>query len=325
LVRAATTHPIQSLDLNTKTMKLTVLCALFSASVQNAGAMRGLSFGRDQPSGVANILHGVEQNWLNWAMASVDCDTAEAAGCTGTGSNATGEFAKSCSTVSLAIIKTSAGDKSRMQSYMADVCGAEVLKGQLEELCLDYSQVLAQEMSEYQHDNLEGSMNMTKVCLDLFHDGYLGRYAAKEAQRLRDERAAKAAEEQRKADEAAASDAKKEADAKAGVARARLDEMANATAVADAKREEAVAAAVEAQRKAEQVAQAEELQKRLQTEAEEAEAASKAAKEKLEQHLASKSANLTEVVSASTTVSVNTTESANKTARIANSFLATPH
>merc|ERR1719191_2326116 len=147
---------------------------------------------------------------------------ANATDCMVGASNATAEFTKSCSTVSLAIIKTSAGDKARMQTYMADVCGADMLKGQLEELCLDFSQVLAQEMSEYQHENLEGKMDISKVCLDLLHEGYLGRYAAKESQRLRDERAAKAeeaeiakesqrlrderaakaAEEQRKAEEA---------------------------------------------------------------------------------------------------------------------------
>merc|ERR1719214_425516 len=168
-----------------------------------------------------------------------------ASDCLMSANNATAEFTKSCSTVSLAIIKTSAGDKARMQTYMADVCGADLLKGQLEELCLDFSQVLAQEMSEYQHENLEGGMDTSKVCLDLFHEGYLGRYAAKEGQRLRDERAAKAAEEQRKADEAAVAQATAEADEKAYVARKRLEEMANATAVATKKREEAVAAAVE--------------------------------------------------------------------------------
>merc|ERR1719252_353547 len=165
--------------------------------------------------------------------------------CLVTAGNATAEFAKSCSTVALAIIKTSAGDKARMQTYMADVCGADMLKGQKAELCLDFSQVLAQEMSEYQHENLEGRMNMSKVCLDLLHDGYLGRYAAKESQRLRDERAAQAAEEQRKAEEAAIEEAKKEADEKAALARQRLEEMANATATVTATREAAVAAAVE--------------------------------------------------------------------------------
>merc|ERR1719262_307114 len=140
-----------------------------------------------------------------------------------------------------------------LRSSGQDDSGAGMLKGQLEELCLDFSQVLAQEMSEYQHENLEGRMNMSKVCLDLLHDGYLGRYAAKESQRLRDERAAKAAEEQRKAEEAEIEEAKKDADEKAALARQRLEEMANATAAVTAKREEAVAAAVEAQRKAEQV------------------------------------------------------------------------
>merc|ERR1719158_2513770 len=211
------------------------------------------------------------------------------------------------------MIKTSAGDKARMQTYMADVCGAEKLKGKLEELCLDFSQVLAQEMSEYQHENLEGGMNMSKVCLYLFHDGYLGRYAAKEGQRLRDERASKAALEQRRADEAAVAEAQKEADAKSALARKRLEEMANVTAMADAKREAAVAAAVKAQRKAEEVEQAEEVQKRLQKEAEEAATAdARAVKEQSE--LLNKT---------NTPVSVNKTESVNKTTRIAKSFLAT--
>lgn len=309
-------------------MKLTVLCVLFSFLARNALGMRGLAFGRDQPvgGGVAKVLADVEQKWLNWSLASVDCDVATASGCSITGANATAEFAKSCSTVSLAIMKTSAGDKSRMQSYMASVCGSDLLKGQLEELCLDFSQVLAQEMSEYQHDNLEGGMNVSKVCLDLFHDGYLGRFAAKEGQRLRDERAAKAAQEQRKADEAAAGEAQQEADTKAALARKRLEEMANATAVATAKREEAVAAAVQAQRKAEQVEEAEQVQKRLQVEAEEAAASAQAVKEKLQQHLASKAANDARVANANTTVTAagkSSTENVNKTFKIAKSFLAT--
>merc|ERR1719379_296086 len=186
-----------------------------------------MAFTRDVP----RVLNEVEQKWLNWSLASVQCEgMTNATECKVGAENATAEFTKSCSTVSLAIIKTSAGDKGRMQTYMADVCGAQQLKGQLEELCLDFSQVLAQEMSEYQHENLEGRMNMSKVCLDLLHDGYLGRYAAKESQRLRDERAAQAAEEQRKAEEAEIEKAKTEADEKAALARQRLDEMANATA-----------------------------------------------------------------------------------------------
>merc|ERR1719379_2727862 len=186
-----------------------------------------MAFTRDVP----RVLNEVEQKWLKWSLASVQCDgMANATECKVGADNATAEFTKSCSTVSLAIIKTAAGDKGRMQTYMADVCAAQQLKGQLEELCLDFSQVLAQEMSEYQHENLEGKMDISKVCLDLLHEGYLGRYAAKESQRLKDERAAKAAEEQRKVEEAEIEQAKKEADEKASLARQRLDEMANATA-----------------------------------------------------------------------------------------------
>lgn len=300
-------------------MKLIVLSALFSYVPQNAVAVRHMAVSRDVPK----VLHEVEQKWLSWSLASVQCDgmISNATDCMVDANNATGEFTKSCSTVSLAIIKTSAGDKSRMQTYMADVCGADMLKGQLEELCLDFSQVLAQEMSEYQHENLEGKMDISKVCLDLLHEGYLGRYAAKESQRLRDERAAKAAEEQRKAEQAEIDQAQKDADEKAALARQRLEEMANATATVTAKREEAVAAAVDAQRKAEQVEQAEQTQKRLQEEAKEAAAAAEAVKAKLQQHLASKAANATQEVNANT--NVDKTTSANKTARTAKSFLAT--
>merc|ERR1719379_2287874 len=249
-----------------------------------------MAFTRDVP----RVLNEVEQKWLKWSLASVQCDgIANATDCMVGANNATAEFTKSCSTVSLAIIKTSAGDKARMQTYMADVCAADILKGQQEELCLDFSQVLAQEMSEYQHENLEGKMDISKVCLDLLHEGYLGRYAAKESQRLRDERAAKAAEEQRKAEEAEIEQAKKDADEKAALARQRLEEMANATATVTATREAAVAAAVEAQRKAEQVEEAEQTQKRLQEEAKEAAAEAQAVKEKLQKHL-SKVANGTD-------------------------------
>jgi len=281
--------------------------------------MRGLAFGRDKPTGdkpngVAKILAEVEQKWLDWSLLSVDCEAGNSTGCTGNGANATAEFEKSCSTVALAIIKTSAGDKTRLQSYMVDTCGSDLLKGVKEELCLDFSQVLGQEMSDYQHENLEGRMDLSKVCLDIFHDGYLGRYAAQESQKLRKERAAKAAEEQRKADEAAAAEAQKELDEKSALARKRLEEMANATATVTAKREEAVAAAVQAQRKAEQVEEAEQVQKRLQHEADEAYAAQQAVKAKLEKHLASKNINAT--------LSVDKEDNVNKTGKIATSFLA---
>lgn len=302
-------------------MKLIVLSLLFSYVAQNAIAMRGRAFSRDVP----RVLVEVEQKWLDWSLASVQCDglITNATDCLTSAANATAEFTKSCSTVSLAIIKTSAGDKARMQTYMTDVCGADLLKGQLEELCLDFSQVLVQEMSEYQHENLEGRMNTSKVCLDLLHEGYLGRYAEKESQRLRDERAAKAEEEQRKAEEAAIEQAQKEADSKAALARKRLDEMANATATVTAKREEAVAAAVEAQRKAEQVEEAEQIQKRLQVEAKEAAAAAQAVKDKIQKRLASKTANGTQQSESTADAPVTEAASVNKTFRTAKSFLAT--
>jgi len=280
-------------------MQLTILFVVFSAVAQNAVAVRGLR--RAQPTGVGKILAQVEQHWLDWALASVDeaaCDSSNATGCSNM-TNSTGQFTKSCVTVSHAILKTSAGDKGRMQSYMTNVCAQDELKGQLEELCLDFSQVLAQEMSEYQHDNLEGNMDLSKVCLDLFHEGYLARYAAKEAGRLQVLYATKAAEQQQKADEESAAQAKKEADAKAEVARQRLEQMANATATATQKREEAVRAAVEAQRKAEIVEEAEQTQKRLQKESVEAAAEAQIVKERLA-HLrnktASKAVNGTELI-----------------------------
>lgn len=286
-------------------MKLSVFCLLFSYVAHHGIAVRGRTFSHDVP----RVLADVEKKWLDWSLGSVQCDgLANATDCMVDANNATAEFTKSCSTVSLAIIKTSAGDKARMQTYMADVCGADMLKGQLAELCLEFSQVLTQEMSEYQHENLEGGMDTSKVCLDLLHEGYLGQYAAKESQRLREERAAQAAEEQRKAEEAAIEQAKREADEKAALARKRLEEMANATATVTAKREEAVAAAVEAQRKAEQVEEAEQVQKRLKDEADEASAAAQALKDKLQKHVAPEVAN--------------GTTSFNKT-RTAKSFLAT--
>jgi len=297
-------------------MKFTALCILCASVPQMGVAMRGLAFSRDKPNTVAKILAEVEQKWLNWSLLSVDCDTANATGCNG--ANATAEFQKSCTTVAMAIIKTSAGDKTRLQSYMVDTCGSDLLKGVKEELCLDFSQVLGQEMSDYQHENLEGKMDLSKVCMDIFHDGYLGRYAAQEGQRLRNERAAKAAEEQRKADERAAAEAQKELDEKSALALKRLEEMANATATVTSKREEAVAAAVQAQRKAEQVEEAEQVQKRLQAEADAAYAAQQAVKARLEKHLASKGIK-------NATLSIDTEENVNKThdtKHVKTSFLA---
>jgi hypothetical protein len=227
----------------------------------------------------------VEQRWLNWALQAkaldcsasrnvVNCSTNETKG------YAFGNFTQSCHTVSKAIVQTSAGDRSRVQSYMVNVCGQDTLKGKPEELCLDFSQYLAKEMSEYQHDNLEGSMDLTSVCSDFFHNGYIGQYAEQEHKAQLDEQAAKEAEEQRKADEAEQAKAQAELEAKAAIARERLAKMQNATAEVDRKRQEAVQAAVVAQRKAEASEAAVDVQKRLKEEADAAAKAAEEAKEK---------------------------------------------
>jgi len=275
-------------------------------------------------NGVANIMTKVEQRWLQWALelASVDCSsTNNAPNCTTnvTKEYALGNFTKSCDTVSQAIVKTSGGDKSRVQAYMSNVCGQDSLKGIPEELCLDFSQYLVKEMSEYQHANLEGGMNLNATCMDFFNNGYVGRYGEEQRQRLAQAQAAKEAGEQRKAEEAADAQAKAELETKATVARKRLEKMQNATAHATAKREDAVRAAVDAQRKAEESEEAEEVQKRLKMEAETAEAEAKAAKDKVESMDKTKAArNANQTVETATTANV---ESHNRTAKF---FLDSP-
>lgn len=237
------------------------------------------------PTGVASVMSQVEQRWLDLALQAnaLDCDaTRNAVNCSTneTRAYAVSNFTKSCHTVSKAIVQSSSGDRSRVQSYMSNVCDQDTLKGKPEELCLDFSQYLVKEMSEYQHDNLEGSMDVSSICTDFFRNGYIGRYAEQERQARVEEQAAKEAEERRKADELAEAQARAEVDAKAAVARERLEGMQRATAEADAKREEAVQAAVEAQRKAEASETAKDLQNRLQSEADDAAKEAKTAKAK---------------------------------------------
>jgi len=280
-----------------KTMQTLLLCALISTSASMrahpAMTVEPISFLAEAPKGVAGVMAQVEQRWLDFALqtSALDCEaTRNTVNCT---TNTTKEYAfhnftQSCHTVAKAIVKTAAGDRSRVQQYMSNVCGQDMLKGKPEELCLDFSQYLVKEMSEYQHDNLEGSMDLVSVCSDFFNSGYLGRYAEQERKTRADEQAAREAEEQRKADLAAEDQAKAEADAKAAVARQRLEKMQNATAEADAKREEAVRAAVEAQRKADEAQRkaeaseaALEVQNRLKAEANAAESEAQAANQKV--------------------------------------------
>merc|ERR1719271_92221 len=158
------------------------------------------------PTGVASVMSQVEQRWLDLALQAnaLDCDaTRNAVNCSTneTRAYAVSNFTKSCHTVSKAIVQSSSGDRSRVQSYMSNVCGQDSLKGKPEELCLDFSQFLIKEMSEFQHANLEGSMDLSAVCGDFFHTGYIGQYAEAEHQAQLQVQAAKQAEEQRKADE----------------------------------------------------------------------------------------------------------------------------
>lgn len=231
------------------------------------GQRASLSLARAEPSSVAHILVEVEQRWEQWALATADCGTHPLPNCTINATGAKDAFKQSCATVSRAVIQSSAGDKTRVQSYMVDVCQQDDLKGDKAELCLDYAQMLAQGMSEFQHENTEEKLDLESMCLGLFEHGYLGTKITKEAARRQQEVDARAAEEQAKADAIEAARLKAEADAKAAAARKHLQEVANATAVATRKREQAVQAAVAAQRKADEVDQAEEVSRRLQAEA----------------------------------------------------------
>jgi len=279
-----------------------------------------VSFLSETPGGVAGVMAQVEQKWLDLSMQfhSLDCEaTHNASSCTTNETRAFAfqNFSKSCHTVSKAIVQTAAGDRSRVQAYMSNVCGQDDLKGKPEELCLDFSQYLVKEMSEYQHDNMEGTMDLSSVCADFFNNGYIGRFAEQEHQRLIDEDKEKAIERQRKADEAEEAQAKAEVEAKAAIAREHLAKMQNATAEADAKRQEAVSAAVEAQRKAEASEAAVELQKHLK---EEADAASK----KAEEAQAKAAAISQRIASRNVTTSNHTEEAKESRNTTAKSFLA---
>lgn len=334
-------------------MKINAWCFLFLAVIKNADATAG----KDQPNGVAKVLAEVEQKWLKLSLAKGQCDSASntKSPCA---TKVTSEFSTSCSTVSTAIMNTAGGDKSKMESYMAGVCGTGMFEGQLKDLCLDYSQVLSKQMTEHivGANDMRG-VNMSKLCLDLFHEGYLGRVAAAEAKNLRDTRATMVAREQRKASEehrtkseeaAAGAKVQKEAEAKAALAQKRLEELANATAAANKKHEEAVAAAIEAQQKALQVEKAEEVKKSLQEKADKAASEARAIKANLnnmtaelenvmlqhekaakEARAARESLQNVHVNFANSTKSVNVsvganmTDSINKTKRIGKAFLAT--
>merc|ERR1719171_1610265 len=184
---------------------LLVFLAATAADASRWGGRRSqLSLSRAEPSGVAKILVEVEQRWEQWALMTADCGEHPMANCTTNATTAKANFAQSCATVSRAVIQSSAGDKTRVQSYMADVCQSDALKGDKAELCLDYAQMLAQGMSEYQHENTDGGLDLPSMCLELFNHGYLGQQIAQETEKRKQEAAARAAEEQQKADEAEA-------------------------------------------------------------------------------------------------------------------------
>lgn len=226
-----------------------------------ATAMEALSFlsKKNQTTpGVVGVIAQVEQRWLNLALQynALDCTTSDnlqvVPNCTtnSTKESALKDFTQSCHTVSKAIVEKSAGDRTRVQAYMSNVCSQDALKGKLEELCLDFSQYLVKEMSEYNIENNEKSMDLASVCSDFFQRGTVYRYAEQQRQAEVEEQEEKEVEEQRNADAADEAKAQAEVDAKAAVARERLEKMQNFTAEVDAKREDAVEAAVEAQRKA---------------------------------------------------------------------------
>lgn len=270
----------------------------------------------------------VEQKWLDLALQSqsLDCDASHnAPNCTTntTRNDAVGNFSQSCHTVAKAVMRTASGDRSRVQAYMSNVCGQDKLKGKPEELCLDFSQYLVKEMSEYQHENMEGGIDLFAVCQDFFNKGYLAHYAQQEREAREAEQAAIQAEWERKQEQDAQAQANAEFEVKAKQARERLEAMHNATAQADAKRQEAVQAAVEAQRKAQASEDAVEMQQRLKAEADAAQQELQAAKQKadaINQRVNSKDATATEQATsdnANTTapkVQEETVEAANNTA-----------
>jgi hypothetical protein len=193
--------------------------------------MEPVSFVAEAPAGVVSyIISQASQSWVDLAVqaASSDCNSTHNTGNCSTNVTkgyAFGNFTKSCSSVSKAIVKTSAGNSSRVQSYMSKVCSQDVLKGKPEELCSDFSQYLVKEMSKYPPERVNSSMNLTSVCTDFFNNGYIVRWALSEQ-------------------------AKAEVEAKAAVAQQHHEILQNATMEADKKWEAARQAVVEAKKKA---------------------------------------------------------------------------
>lgn len=254
-----------------------------------------IEFGQENSTAaVAKTMVDVEHRWLNWALQSVGCSvedsTSFVSNATANATDARSAFNQSCNTVSKLLVRTNGGEKTKLQAFMGALCGQDELKGQPEELCLDYSQWLSRAMSD-DFESTESSLDVSKVCTGLFETGYLSSYASQEVARRKQIADARAAEQQRKADEAAAAEAKAKQEKEAAEARRHLEEVANATKVADRKREEAVKAAVEAQRKADEVQRMETVQHRLEEEAKAAAEEARVMKRNVSSQVAKKNAS----------------------------------
>lgn len=220
-----------------------------------------------KPEGIAQTFLKVEHSWEELAIAIADCGHDALPNCTLNSTNAQDKFVKSCSTVTRAVIQSSAGDKTRVQSYMAYICGQDGVTGNKAVLCLDYAKMLADELSEYQHDNTGEGLDVQEMCLRFLQNGYLGEQISDEAERLHRQAEARDEAKKQQEEEMAKQQMQAEAEAKEAAAVQQWEAFKNATVEADAKREEATRAFVEAERRADEIRQADALAMRLNQEA----------------------------------------------------------
>mmetsp|Transcript_138291 Transcript_138291/g.240661 ORF Transcript_138291/g.240661 Transcript_138291/m.240661 type:complete len:340 (-) Transcript_138291:40-1059(-) len=227
-----------------------------------------------QPEVVARTLASVEEEWKAQAGVFVECNATGNDGdsivnC----GDAPKSFAKSCSTVVLAVVQGSGGDRDVTKEYMGDVCTQVALNSWHKEGCLNLATALDTAMTA---DSYENRINFDTSALC---SKFWARFLEGEKKRLAEEQAQRE-EQERKAAEAAAEAAKK-AQEEAAAAAKKAQEEAAAKAEQQKKDEESRRAA-EAKAAADEAAKILEKKKaEVEEKKAEAEAVAEAAKKKM--------------------------------------------
>jgi len=239
-----------------------------------------------QPEVVARTLSSVQDEWKAQADVFAECNGtsglpgASIVNC----ADAPSSFGKSCDTVVNAIVQGSGGDKDVAKEYMEDVCSQKTMSGWHQNQCHSLAFVVRGSMSADKYSN-RASFDTAKLCTSFWStllDGEKHRIGEVKAEReAAEKKAAEEAAEQEKQDEAA----RKEEEERKKVEEAERVKQEAAAKAAEAKAEAEAKAAEAKERLAQKKAEAKAVQeaaKKKMEEAEEAEREQVAAKEAAE-------------------------------------------